>query len=714
MPRAARALPPFVAHGAGVSCLQVGPRSAGVLVTGGMDKLVNVWRLGKPSPLMTLAGHSTPVTSVAFDLLEESVAAGSQGGSVKVFALGSGGKTVRNLNGHQSDVLSLNAHPYHQYLLSGGADTNMRVWDVRRKSCLGTYRGHSGSVTSVLFSPDGSLAASGGDDGVVNIWDLTAAKLLHQFKGCHASAVTSIAFHPSEFLLATSSTDKTVKFWDIDRFELVSTVTTGTSAARTIKFHPDGTSLVGALHDQMKTFAWEPSRCLDQLEVDWSHVSDFSFQKSGSRVVACGMHESFVSPFIVKMPGHSGSEGGGNESRDGGFVAAGDTIDATSASRAITRRGDHAGSKSSAVDEEVDEDTAKIKTSSRIGRTPPRGKVLPRDPSPIEARYPAKTPTRSQRPGTAELSVSSKEDPDMSQPTSLGIGMVGRTPPRRRQSPSTSTTGGIRSRGSSKMQDSPPTVTARRSSPIGGHSSGKIAKEGPTRTTPAAVYPPRSNRQNSSPSYAMKEADLEKPTMVSPHLTIDEDEYDGKIFENLDGTKPKGLSFKAFASKGKPAQVDEDAIFKQMDDDRDMFVNILHERLKETGALQTMWFEGRIEDVIGAMYDLQNINPSICIDFFRHAALDNNPEITMRLCAKLLGILDHLLTHHCQDEQREAVTGAAKVLFKGFAPLVTQNRRGAAVHVGIMDVASEERNKRSNICHRLFCKILGEAVFDNM
>ena len=130
MPRKVRALQPFVAHGSGVNCLHVGPKSSGVLVTGGADRLVNVWRVGKPTAIMTLAGHNTPITSVRFNNTEESVNAGSQGGTIKVFALSSGGKTVRNLSGHRSDVLCLDTHPYHPYLLSGSADTNIYLHDT--------------------------------------------------------------------------------------------------------------------------------------------------------------------------------------------------------------------------------------------------------------------------------------------------------------------------------------------------------------------------------------------------------------------------------------------------------------------------------------------------------------------------------------------------------------------------------------------------------
>jgi WD40 repeat protein len=41
-----------VAHGASVNCLALGHKSGRVLVTGGDDKKVNLWAVGKPNCIM--------------------------------------------------------------------------------------------------------------------------------------------------------------------------------------------------------------------------------------------------------------------------------------------------------------------------------------------------------------------------------------------------------------------------------------------------------------------------------------------------------------------------------------------------------------------------------------------------------------------------------------------------------------------------------------
>lgn len=42
----------FSAHGANVNCLSLGSKSGRVLVTGGDDRKVNLWAVGKPSCIM--------------------------------------------------------------------------------------------------------------------------------------------------------------------------------------------------------------------------------------------------------------------------------------------------------------------------------------------------------------------------------------------------------------------------------------------------------------------------------------------------------------------------------------------------------------------------------------------------------------------------------------------------------------------------------------
>ena len=42
----------FTAHASAVNCVRVGRKSSGVMVTGGDDKKVNMWAIGKPQAIL--------------------------------------------------------------------------------------------------------------------------------------------------------------------------------------------------------------------------------------------------------------------------------------------------------------------------------------------------------------------------------------------------------------------------------------------------------------------------------------------------------------------------------------------------------------------------------------------------------------------------------------------------------------------------------------
>ena len=76
---------------------------------------------------------------------------------------------VRNLKGHSAAIRTLDFHPYGEFIASGSLDTNLKVWDIRRKGCIQAYKGHTGAINALRFSPDGRWLVSGSDDGLVKV-----------------------------------------------------------------------------------------------------------------------------------------------------------------------------------------------------------------------------------------------------------------------------------------------------------------------------------------------------------------------------------------------------------------------------------------------------------------------------------------------------------------------------------------------------------------
>ncbi|KAL6764114.1 WD40-repeat-containing domain protein, partial [Haematococcus lacustris] len=320
----------FAAHTGTINCVRIGRKSSGVVVTGGEDRMVNLWTIGAQTRTLSLAGHQTPVEAVCFDLNEEIVAAGAASGSIKLFDLDQAKGEQANrqtvaLTGHRSNVRCLDFTLTN--LLSGSMDTNVKLWDLRRKDSVMTCKGHRSGVLHVRFSPDGRMAASGSEDGEVKVRQqcrsLPRSMLLFCLRPSaylalatssllwcsatltchHTHQITGLDFHPQEYLMATCSADKTVKIWDLDRWQLLESTPPETTAIRATAFHPDGNLLFSALADGLRVWQFEngPITQLDSVDVPWAKVSDMTMMRDRDKLVGCSFHNSFLGMWVVDL-----------------------------------------------------------------------------------------------------------------------------------------------------------------------------------------------------------------------------------------------------------------------------------------------------------------------------------------------------------------------------------------------------------------------------
>lgn len=121
---------------------------------------------------------------------------------------------LRILTGHTHHVNSIDYNVKGNLIVSGAADENIRLWDVRQSKCLRILAAHSDPVTAVGFAPDGTIVVSASHDGLIRLWDTATGQCLKTLVSATKSPVMYVRFTPNGRYLLASTMDGCIRLWD--------------------------------------------------------------------------------------------------------------------------------------------------------------------------------------------------------------------------------------------------------------------------------------------------------------------------------------------------------------------------------------------------------------------------------------------------------------------------------------------------------------------
>jgi WD40 repeat protein len=102
--------------------------------------------------------------------------------------------------------------------------------------------GHTGAINAMALSHDGRHVITGSSDSTARLWDVRERRLLRTFKG-HADRIWSVSLSADESRVATASSDHSIKLWNVETSDELMSFSGTNLPRRVVAFSPDGLSL---------------------------------------------------------------------------------------------------------------------------------------------------------------------------------------------------------------------------------------------------------------------------------------------------------------------------------------------------------------------------------------------------------------------------------------------------------------------------------------
>ncbi|KAE8615216.1 hypothetical protein XENTR_v10008444 [Xenopus tropicalis] len=254
----------------------------------------------------------------------------------------------------------VNLNSSSQYVVSGGLDNTVNIWDLKSKRLHRSLKDHKDEVTCVTFNANDCYVASGSmsgeiilhnvttnlsstpfghgssqpirhlkysyvkksllgtvsDSGSVTLWDANSQNPYHVFESAHKAPASGICFSPvNDLLLVTIGLDKRIICYDVSSKILLQTVV-AESPLTAVDFMPDGATLaVGS--SRGKIYLYDLRMLSSPVKTVSAHktsVQCIQFQHSNIYKLSKGpsSKSSITSTSVNKKPSTKTAAGGTN------------------------------------------------------------------------------------------------------------------------------------------------------------------------------------------------------------------------------------------------------------------------------------------------------------------------------------------------------------------------------------------------------------------
>ncbi|XP_060528385.1 phospholipase A-2-activating protein [Cylas formicarius] len=232
----------------------------GLVVTGGNDNLILIYKPSEPFATFTLKEHSNAVSCLSNTNEANCFLSGSWDTTAKYFRISGSPKCAVSYIGHTAAVWSV-IQLKDGRILTASADKTIGVWNSNGEK-LQSLTGHTDCVRSLADFAETGEFISVANDAAIKVWSYSGENLntyygptsyIYSIARCKAGGMDAFV---------TSGEDRTVRYWQ--NGENTQTITLPAQSVWTVQCLPNGDIVSGSSDGVVRIFTKDESRYADE------------------------------------------------------------------------------------------------------------------------------------------------------------------------------------------------------------------------------------------------------------------------------------------------------------------------------------------------------------------------------------------------------------------------------------------------------------------
>ena len=221
----------------GINSIALSKLNSGQFLTGGNDKIVQLYDRGTDKVLATLKGHTKKVNHVTLREREGEptlLISGSADKSSKIWAhdTASGEYIPRTtIRTHKGEISGVGVHPTSTFLALSSADKTWSLHDLTSFEPIFRSSEVDDSFSSMSIHPDGTLIGLGTPTSTIQIFDVRTGAVAASLTPEKTTpfTVNTLSFSENGYHLLAPSSTSSVAIWDLRKPKIAHSIPLGDS-----------------------------------------------------------------------------------------------------------------------------------------------------------------------------------------------------------------------------------------------------------------------------------------------------------------------------------------------------------------------------------------------------------------------------------------------------------------------------------------------------